>query len=85
MKTILILIIGIILNAGDIYSHEEAYIIDDITKQPNCPKTKKRNTKTELSCLYGKCTHKKTYLLTCRTKKDKIKITIRKEIQEEIR
>ena len=73
------------LNAGDIYTHGEVYIIDNTKKQPICPKTKKRNTGTELSCSGRKCIHKKIYLLTCKTKKDKIKITIKKEIEEIIR
>ncbi len=80
MKKKLILIIGIKLLAGNIYTNEEAYIIDNPTKAPQCPKIYQKLYKQNTSIINNKMYIELTLINTCKTKKNKIKIKITKQI-----
>ena len=86
MKKIILLstIITLTLNGYDIYTHTESYIIDkiEINKLPICPNKKISLHQISIE-IYNKIyTKKTTSLILCRTKQNKIKLTIKKEIKD---
>jgi len=76
MKILIAILITLNLYANE-HTNENTYIIDN-TKLIQCPKTKTLINETSIKNINNKYLKKKTTIIICKTKKEKIKLTIKK-------